>query len=105
MTKKVTRRRVKSPIVRGASIVLGVVVLAISILMLTKSVNEVILTVKLNKQLSSVKSELDGVKEKNKNLTSEKAKLEDPVYFENYARGTYLLSMSEEQVFILPKGE
>ncbi|WZU01779.1 septum formation initiator family protein [Erysipelothrix sp. D19-032] len=48
---------------------------------------------------------MDTLKDEQTTLNEEKARLEDPTYVQNYARGTHLLSKSGEQVFILPKGE
>ena len=59
----------------------------------------------LKKELRLVESELESLETRQKELTLEKNKLEDPTYVQNYARGTHLLSKSEEQVFILPKGK
>lgn len=71
----------------------------------TSSVKEIMATYQLKQELKSVQSELEVLKTEQESLTREKANLSDPAYVENYARGTHLLSKSDEQVFILPKSK
>ena len=59
-------------------------------------------TMRLQKQLQEVKTELEIITEENTLLTSKKDKLEDPNYVQSYARGNYMLSKEGEQVFYLP---
>lgn len=87
------------------SIVLALLLLTGSAFLLSKSVKEIIATVQLKQQLNSVKSDLKVLETRQGDLLQEKDKLENESYVQNYARGKHLLSKSEEQVFILPKGE
>lgn len=66
---------------------------------------EVYTTITLKQQLEEVQAKYQEVLDENSQLTSEKEKLEDPDYVANYARGTYLLSKDDEQVFYLPEDE
>ena len=104
---QIAKKKIKitSPLVKIISTCLGVAVLAFSGYMLTKSVNELVTTAQLKQELNTVQSQLDTLKDEQTTLNEEKARLEDPTYVQNYARGTHLLSKSGEQVFILPKGE
>lgn len=68
-------------------------------------VSEVMTTLELQKQLSNVEKELAVIKEENSQLTSQREKLEDPGYVQNYARGNYMLSKEGEQIFYLPSSE
>ena len=85
-------------------IVVSVLLLA-SVFFLSKTVKDVMTTFQLKQELKIVEKDLETLKTRQSELTLEKAKLEDPGYVQNYARGTHLLSKSEEQVFILPKGK
>ena len=95
----------KSPILKALSVVVLLGALAVSAVLLTSSVKEVLATARLNKELATAKEQLKNLESVNTTLESDKAKLEDTAYVQNYARGTQLLSKSDEQVFILPKGE
>lgn len=68
-------------------------------------VSELMTTFELKKQLSNVEKELAVIKEENSQLTSQREKLEDPGYVQNYARGNYMLSKEGEQIFYLPSSE
>lgn len=68
-------------------------------------VSELMTTVELKNQLSNVEKELAVIKEENSQLTSQREKLEDPGYVQNYARGNYMLSKEGEQIFYLPSSE
>ncbi|HEY4538208.1 MAG TPA: septum formation initiator family protein [Erysipelothrix sp.] len=85
-------------------VVVSVLLLA-SVFFLSKTVKDVMTTFQLKQELKIVEKDLETLKTRQSELTLEKAKLEDPGYVQNYARGTHLLSKSEEQVFILPKGK
>lgn len=74
-----------------------------SAVMLYFAVREVMSTVALQKQLADVQIQLQEVQDQNKYLSSEKEKLQDPDYVENYARGNYMLSKDGEQIFYLPE--
>ena len=64
---------------------------------------EVYTTYTLKKQLAEVEKQLQKVQDENSYLTSEKEKLQDPDYVASYARGNYLLSKNDEQIFYLPE--
>ncbi len=66
---------------------------------------EVIESYQLNQELKNVKGMLETLSVEQESLELEKKRLNDPAYVENYARGKHLLSKTDEQVFILPKGE
>ena len=57
----------------------------------------------LKSQLADAKEKLQKVKDENNQLNSEKEKLQDPDYVASYARGNYLLSKNDEQIFYLPE--
>ena len=103
MTKRVVRKK-RSVSSKVASIVAGLIGLALFTFFTSNSITEFVKTVQLNKELKLVESQLEVLETRQSELTLEKTKLEDPTYVQNYARGTHLLSKSEEQVFILPKG-
>ncbi len=65
--------------------------------------SEIYTTFQLKKQLAEVEEKYQQVLDENAYLTSEKEKLEDPDYVASYARGTYLLSKDDEQIFYLPE--
>ncbi|MGP1376054.1 MAG: FtsB family cell division protein [Bulleidia sp.] len=64
---------------------------------------EVYTTFTLKRQLAEVEEQLRKVQDENAYLTSEKEKLQDPDYVASYARGNYLLSKNDEQIFYLPE--
>ena len=103
MTKKIVKQK-KSMSSKIASLAAGIIALALITFFMSNSISEFIKTVQLNKELKLVESQLEVLETRQSELTLEKTKLEDPTYVQNYARGTHLLSKSEEQVFILPKG-
>ena len=103
-SKKALKPR-KSPILKALSVVVLLGLLAVSTLMLTGSVKEILATARLNKELANAQEQLRTLETEKAKLSVEKSKLEDPAYVQNYARGTQLLSKTDEQVFILPKGE
>jgi len=80
-----------------------IAVIGASLLMLWSVVKEVITTVQLQQQLAEVQNDLQKVTDENTYLNSEKTKLQDPDYVENYARGKYMLSKDGEQIFHLPE--
>lgn len=83
----------------------NLVLFAISCMLIYGVVSELMTTVELKKQLSNVEKELAVIKEENSQLTSQREKLEDPGYVQNYARGNYMLSKEGEQIFYLPSSE
>ena len=56
----------------------------------------------LKKQSKIVEEELIKLQDENAALLSTKNKLEDPNYVTTYARGEYMFSKGDEQVFYLP---
>jgi len=76
-----------------------------SLVLLYNVFKEVYTTMTLKEQLAEVQEKYQEVLDENAYLTSEREKLEDPDYVANYARGTYLLSKDDEQIFYLPEDE
>lgn len=101
----VNRKRVKNgrrkltPLTK----IICVGIICLSGVMLWSVGNEVYTTVQLQRQLAEVQAELQKVTDDNTYLNSEKEKLQDPDYVENYARGKYMLSKDGEQIFHLPE--
>ena len=79
------------------------VAIAVSGVLLFEVGKEVYTTITLKEQLAEVQEKLQEVQDENAKLTSDRAKLEDPDYVASYARGTYLLSKGDEQIFYLPE--
>lgn len=82
---------------------LCIVAIALSGILLFQVGKEVYTTITLKEQLAEVQAKLQEVQDENARLTSERQKLEDPDYVASYARGTYLLSKGDEQIFYLPE--
>jgi cell division protein DivIC len=99
MATKKKKRRKLTPIVR----LLCLVMIGVSCFLLYLVGGEVVTTMKLSKQLEEVKEKLQEVQDENKYLMDEQKKLQDPDYVENYARGNYMLSKDEEQIFYFPE--
>lgn len=78
-------------------------VIGASAYLLLEVFKEVYTTITLKKQLAEVQDKYQQVQDENSYLTTEKEKLEDPDYVASYARGTYLLTKDDEQVFYLPE--
>ena len=95
----VTRKRTpKKPI----AMLLSYLAIGVSFYLIYGVAMEFMTTVELKKQLETVEQELAVIKEENAQLTSQRDKLEDPDYVQNYARGNYMLSKEGEQIFYLP---
>ena len=95
----VTRKRTpKKPIAK----LLSYLAIGLSIYLIYGVGMELMTTFELKQQLETVEQELAVIKEENTQLTSQKVKLEDPDYVQNYARGNYMLSKEGEQIFYLP---
>lgn len=103
MTKKMIRKK-KSLSSIAASLIVVLIGLGLLGFFMSNSISEIVKTFQLHKELKIVESQLETLETRQSELTLEKTKLQDPTYVQNYARGTHLLSKSEEQVFILPKG-
>ena len=81
------------------------VLIGVSAYLLYRVVLEVITTITLKQQLAVVEERYQEVLDENEYLTREREKLEDPDYVASYARGNYLLSKDDEQIFYLPEDE
>lgn len=103
-TIKVKKPR-KSPFLKALSGVVLLVILGVSVFIISQSVQEFVGTVRLKNELANAQEQLKALEAESSSLAAEKSKLQDPAYVQNYARGTQLLSKTDEQVFILPKGE
>ncbi len=99
--KTVKKRKKMTPLLK----LLCYAMIIFSSVLLYKVFEEVYTTIQLKNQLEEVKEKLQEVKDENAYLTSEKEKLEDPDYVASYARGTYLLSKDDEQIFYLPESD
>lgn len=105
MSQKVLKLKTKNPAKRIFSTLFSLLIIGVSGLLIYNSTLEWMKVNESNKQLSTVKQELSGLIMEQDNLTEVQAKLSDPGYAQNYARGKHLMSKSEEQVFVLPKAE
>ncbi len=94
---KITRRP-QSMIVYLASLLLVLV----SVFLIFDIAKEYIETLTLNISLEEVSQQLIDLQEENDLLIAQKDKLSDPEYVKNYARGQYMLSQEDEQIFRLP---
>ncbi|MBR2675460.1 MAG: septum formation initiator family protein [Solobacterium sp.] len=81
------------------------VLIGVSVYLLYRVFLEVYTTISLKRQLAVVEEKYQEVLDENEYLTRERAKLEDPDYVASYARGNYLLSKDDEQIFYLPEDE
>lgn len=93
------KRRKMTPFLR----LVCYVVIGASAFLLFEVFKEVYTTINLKQQLAEVQEKLQEVQDENSYLTSEQEKLKDPDYVANYARGNYLLSKDDEQIFYLPE--
>ena len=99
--KKKTGKKKMTPFLR----LICIVVILFSVFLLYHVVEEVYTTFSLRRQLAEVEEKYQQVKDENEYLTRERAKLEDPDYVASYARGNYMLSKDDEQIFYLPEDE
>ena len=81
------------------------VLIGVSAFLLYRVILEVYTTFTLKQQLAEVEARYQEVLDENEYLTREREKLEDPDYVASYARGNYLLSKDDEQIFYLPEDE
>ena len=100
-TKKKAAKRKMTPFLK----LLCFVLIGISAFLLYRVVLEIITTITLKQQLAVVEERYQEVQDENEYLTREREKLEDPDYVASYARGNYLLSKDDEQIFYLPEDE
>lgn len=96
--RKTKKKRKMTPLMKLVSVAI-IFVSGYLIYLVTK---ELARTVELRKELAEVREKLQEVQDENNFLNNEKAKLQDPDYIENYARGNYMLSKEGEQIFYLP---
>jgi cell division protein DivIC len=99
--KKKPAKRKMTPFLK----LLCFVLIGVSAYLLYRVVLEVITTITLKQQLAVVEERYQEVLDENEYLTREREKLEDPDYVASYARGNYLLSKDDEQIFYLPEDE
>lgn len=90
---------------RFTSFILGASVLALTAVLMSGTIKEIISTYKLTQQLNEVKVELEALTAQQRELSLTREKMLDPTYVQIYARGTHLLSTADEQVFVLPKAD
>ena len=98
MTVKKKKRKL-APITKFMCLIL----VLMSCYMLYSVGREIYTTFRLHKELSEVELKLQEVQDENMYLLEEQEKLQDPDYVENYARGNYMLSKDEEQIFYFPE--
>lgn len=96
--KKQTKKKMK-PMIR----LLNIVLIVVAGFLIFNVGKEVYTSMKLKKQIADAQLKLQKVQDENSYLKSEKEKLEDPDYVASYARGNYLLSKKDEQIFYLPE--
>lgn len=100
-TRKKASKRKMTPFLK----LLCFVLIGVSVFLLYRVIREVITTITLRRQLAEVEVRYQEVLDENEYLTREREKLEDPDYVASYARGNYLLSKDDEQIFYLPEDE
>ena len=76
-----------------------------SVFLLYSAGTELYSTLKLRSELSEVQQKLQEIQDENLLLNEEKQKLQDPNYVQNYVRGKYMISKSDEQIFYLPEND
>ena len=106
--KKVDKSGKKKPVKKKMTPFLKLVcfvLIGVSVYLLYRVFLEVYTTISLKRQLAVVEEKYQEVLDENEYLTRERAKLEDPDYVASYARGNYLLSKDDEQIFYLPEDE
>ncbi len=96
--KRIKKKRRLTPLMK----LVCVAIIAVSAYLIYLVSKEVARTVELRQELAEVREKLQEVQDENNFLNNEKAKLQDPDYIENYARGNYMLSKEGEQIFYLP---
>lgn len=79
-------------------------VIAFSCYLLYSASQNILIMLSLKSEISVSNSEIKSLSSKKNVLTDQRDKLKDPKYVERYARGKFLLSKPEEQVFKLPGG-
>lgn len=80
----------------------NLVLFTLSILFVLGSINEIVNYRQLSSQYREAQINLSKEKKNNDVLSSQRVKLSDPEYLKEYARGNFMLSGSDEQIFVLP---
>lgn len=80
----------------------NLVLFTLSIMFVLGSVNEISNYRQLSSQYQEAQINLSKEKKNNDVLASQRVKLSDPEYLKEYARGNFMLSGSDEQIFVLP---
>ncbi|MBR3227511.1 MAG: septum formation initiator family protein [Erysipelotrichaceae bacterium] len=94
-TRKTLNRKLRTKLF-SIVLILAAIVLSINV---SKQVYRLY---SLKKQSRIVEEELIKLQDENAALLTTKNKLEDPNYVTTYARGEYMFSKGDEQVFYLP---
>lgn len=102
MAKTKRRRNLSQKL--GAYLVSFVLVL-FSMYLLFDVMKGYVQTLTLRSSLQEVEKQLVDLQNQNQQLLNQKQKLNDPEYVKNYARGQYMLSQKDEQIFRLPKDD
>lgn len=85
-----------------AAYLLSLILLLASVVLIFDIVKGQLETATLRTSLKEVQAQLQELQEENNLLIQQKDKLNDPEYIKNYARGQYMLSQENEQIFRLP---
>lgn len=80
----------------------SLVLIFVSCFLIYIASSDLILTMKLKKEISSSEVLITNLESQKQNLTDEKSNLENPEYVKRFARGKYMVSKPGEQVFKLP---
>lgn len=92
------QKRKTSPI----RFLVGIVILAVVAVMVYSIYREIMVTLNLRADINQVNQEIATLSEEKESLESQKAKLNDPAYVEQYARGKYKLTKEGETIYKLP---
>lgn len=84
------------------SMLLSIFLVAVSAFFIINIVYAQMDTRRLEELLSSKQAELAQLERDREELIKQKEKLSDPEYIKDYARGNFMLSEENEQIFILP---
>lgn len=87
---------------RIGSTIVSILLVAISAFFIMTIVHAQMETKRLETLLSDKQEELAQLNRDQEELTKQKQKLSDPEYIKDYARGNFMLSEENEQIFILP---
>ncbi len=101
MTAAKKKKKKLTPIVKLLLLILA----GLSVYFLYSAGNELMTTLRLQRQLSEVQERLQEVQDESAYLNKQKEKLQDPDYVQSYARGNYMLSKTGEQIFYLPEND